>query len=222
MNFLKRRPPRALIVDYGGVLTTSVFESFESFCTAAGLAPNALKTLLIAASERDVDEGPITKFEKGELSEEEFESALALELSKTLDSPMSAEGLRQRIFALARPDPVMSEAVRTLRMAGVKTALLSNSWGPGTYNREFLAQIFDEVVISAEVGVRKPSPKAFLHTAQMLGVDPRDCVFVDDLEAHVRGAESVGMRALLHSDRTETLKALEELFGVSFETVKVL
>lgn len=213
---------KALIVDYGGVLTTSVFESFETFCMAAGLPPDALKNLLIAASEGEFADGPITRFEKGEITDQDFEAALAEELSMLLDSPISAQDLRQRIFAMARPDPVMSEAVRTLRLTGVKTALLSNSWGAGAYNREVLAQIFDEVVISAELGVRKPNPQAFLHTAKLLGVDPRECVFIDDLEAHVRGATSVGMRGLLHQDRNETLRALEELFSVSFDTAKVV
>lgn len=205
---------KALIVDFGGVLTTSVFESFSAFCVSSGLPEDALLKLLVSSAEGPSDEGPITRFERGEISDEEFEAGLASALSEGLSSPIDANGLKRRIFELARPDHVMREAVRNLRRAGVVTALLSNSWGLSSYNREALLELFDEIVISAEVGMRKPDPRIFLLTAERLDLMPSECVFVDDLEAHVQGAESVGMKGIVHRDRRVTLETLERLFEV--------
>jgi HAD superfamily hydrolase (TIGR01509 family) len=108
----------------------------------------------------------------------------------------------------------MVEAVRRARAAGVRTALVSNSWG-NDYPRHEWDGLFHAVVISGEVGMRKPEPGIYLHAANLLGVETPQCVFVDDLGPNVRGATAVGMVGVHHVTPTQTLAELEALFGVA-------
>jgi putative hydrolase of the HAD superfamily len=95
----------------------------------------------------------------------------------------------------------------------VPTGLISNSWVMDHYTDE-IRSLFDEVVISAEVGLHKPQPEIYLLAAERLGVRPEDCVFVDDLRENCAGAEAVGMTAVLHRESAETIARVEELLGV--------
>jgi epoxide hydrolase-like predicted phosphatase len=114
-----------------------------------------------------------------------------------------------------QPDERMVDVVRRARSHGVRTALLSNSWGSTGYERERFPDLFDAVVISAEVGLRKPEPEIYLFAAERLGVQPPECVFVDDLPQNVDGARAVGMEGIVHRNADFTVPKLEELFGVS-------
>jgi epoxide hydrolase-like predicted phosphatase len=102
---------------------------------------------------------------------------------------------------------------------GLRTALLSNSWG-GDYERGDWAGLFDAVVISGEVGLRKPDPEIFRLTARRIGLPPRRCVFVDDLAANVRGAAAVGMVGVHHLDLESTVDELQVLFGLPFRAAE--
>jgi len=196
-----------LIVDFGGVLTTNVFDSFKAFCRAEGLPEDTVKQIF-----RDREgEGLalLRKLEKGELTSEEFAQKFAPLLG------VSPDGLVERLFGGVGPDEPMLEAVRRARAAGVKTGLISNSWGEGlAYDPAMLEELFDAVVISGDVGLHKPQPEIFLLGAERIGVAPEDCVFVDDLRENCEGAEAVGMKAILHRGSAGTLPQLEELLGV--------
>src|SRR5699024_12104487 len=114
----------------------------------------------------------------------------------------------------ARFDPVhyMYDVLKDARAACVWTALLSNSWGNG-YPREYFGSTFDEVVISGEVGMRKPEERIYLHTCERLGLRPQDCAFIDDLERNVRTAEALGMTGILHTDVASTQHALDRFLA---------
>lgn len=207
---------KGLIVDFGGVLTTAVRESFAAFCGEVGVPPDHLLKILRSATEDGKgDPSHVHLMETGQITEEEFNRWLAAELSAGRTEPIDAEDLKMRLFAGTRPEPSMVHAVRTLREAGIKTALVSNSWGGYGYPRESFDEMFDAVVISGEVGLRKPQREIYLLAADKLGVDPSECVFVDDFRVNVEGAQAVGMTALLHRDPAETIRKLEELFGIS-------
>jgi epoxide hydrolase-like predicted phosphatase len=118
------------------------------------------------------------------------------------------------MFAGFRDDEGMMGVVTRAREAGLRTALLSNSWG-NEYDRELLGRLFDTVVISGEVGLRKPEPEIYRLTASRLGVEPAQCVFVDDLAPNVRGAVAVGMVGVHHIDTATTVAELEALFEVA-------
>ena len=197
---------QGLLVDFGGVLTTNVFGSFEAFCRAEGLEPDAVaQRFRQDAGARQL----LFDLEVGKLSEAEFEPRFA----HVIGIADSAD-LIDRLFAGMRPDYAMVNAVRAAKEAGVRTGLVSNSWGKGRYDRSQFPALFDGVVISGEVGLHKPQPQIFQLGAERIGLEPPRCVFVDDLQENCEGAEAIGMTAVLHRGAGETLARLEELFDV--------
>jgi putative hydrolase of the HAD superfamily len=197
---------RGLLVDFGGVLTTNVFDSFRAFCKAEGLDPDAVKNLF-REDPRALAE--LRRLERGELTEKEFAGRFGplLGVERT-------DGLVDRLFAGMGPDEEMVGAVKAARRAGVTTGLISNSWGAGRYDRDAFPELFDAVVISGEVGLHKPEPEIFRLGAERIRLPPDECVFVDDLRENCAGAEAVGMTAVLHRGPERTLPELERLLGV--------
>jgi putative hydrolase of the HAD superfamily len=197
---------KGLLLDFGGVLTTNVFDSFRDFCVAEGLEPDAVKLLF-----RDQPRARelVRGLETGSLSEDEFGERFG-ELLEIDDRA----GLVDRMFGGLREDERMVGAVRRARAAGIRTGLVSNSMGSGRYDRATFPELFDGVVISGDVGMHKPQPEIFLLGAERAGVAPERCVFVDDLRENCDGAEAVGMTAVLHRGADTTLPELERLLGV--------
>jgi len=151
--------------------------------------------------------------ETGRIEPEEFDRRLAAALSIGLDRPIEPANLTTRLFAELRPDERMRRVVRSARSKGVRTALISNTWGvtpPADVDG-----MFDTVVLSGREGMRKPQPEIYLLAARRLDVEPEGCVFVDDVPLNVEGARAVGMAGVLHKDAAITIPKLEELLGVS-------
>jgi putative hydrolase of the HAD superfamily len=192
----------ALVVDFGGVLTTNIWDAFGEFCAKEGLDAGAVKELFRTEPEAM---RLLRSLETGELGEAAFEPQFA-KLLGLADS----EGLIERLFGGLGPDVIMIEAVQKARAGGIKTGLISNSWGLGIYERAPV-DLFDETVISGDVGLHKPQPEIYELACERLGVQPRECVFVDDLRENAEGAEAVGMTAILHRDSAATVARLEEL-----------
>jgi putative hydrolase of the HAD superfamily len=199
-------PPSGLLVDFGGVLTTDVFASFQAFCQAEGLTEDAVRQRFRQDPRaRDL----LADLECGRLSEEEFEPRFA-DLLEVRDHA----GLIDRLFAGMRPDQAMVDAVRAAKRAGVLTGLISNSWGKGRYDRSQFPELFDGTVISGEVGIRKPDPRIYALGAQAIGLEPSQCVFVDDLPGNLKPARELGMATVHHTSAEETVPQLEDLLGV--------
>jgi epoxide hydrolase-like predicted phosphatase len=197
---------RGLLVDFGGVLTTNVFQSFRAFCEDEGLDPEAFLDLFRSDGGARAD---LRRVEVGELSEDEFAARIGARLGLA-----ESAGLVDRLFARIEPDGAMLAAVKRARDSGIKTGLVSNSMGSGRYDRDAFPELFDGVVISGEVGVHKPQPEIFRLGAERVGLPPEECVFVDDLRENCAGAEAVGMTAVLHRGADSTLPELERLLGV--------
>jgi epoxide hydrolase-like predicted phosphatase len=125
----------------------------------------------------------------------------------------SAEGLIDRLMAGAQLDPAMVAGVRALRERGVRTGLVSNSWGEGRYPRELLAELFDGVVISGAEGFRKPDPRMYELGARRAGVAAEACVFVDDLPFNLDPARELGMATIHHRSAAATLAELDALLA---------
>ncbi|MCZ4492907.1 MAG: family hydrolase [Conexibacter sp.] len=199
---------RGLLVDYGGVLTTDPFASFEACGVAEGLAPGAVRAAMAPG-------GPVSatfaELERGALGDAEFERRFAGGLGL---APERAAGLRGRLFAGMRSDHATRNLVRALRALGVRTALLSNSAGTGGYDRELLAELFDDVVISGDVGLRKPDPAIYRLAARRLELPPDALVLVDDLEENLVPARALGIAGVLHRDAASTAAELQELLGL--------
>jgi putative hydrolase of the HAD superfamily len=195
-----------LLIDWGGVLTTSVFASFSAFCELEGLQSDAVFRVFREDSEsREL----LLGFETGAIAEEQFEPRLAMSLG------VSAPRLIERLFAATRLDDEMIEAVRRARAHGILTGLVSNSWGTSRYPRDLLRELFDGIVISGEVGMRKPTPEIYALGAERIGLPPADCVFVDDLGFNLAPAADLGMATVHHHESVETIAQLERLLGVS-------
>jgi epoxide hydrolase-like predicted phosphatase len=199
---------RGLLVDFGGVLTTNVFDSFRVFCEEEGLDPETVKRLF---REEPRAREYVRSLELGELSEEDFGERFGqlLELE-----PGRRGGLVARMFGHVQPDEEMVAALRRARAQGVRTGLISNSMGAGRYDRSTFPELFDGVVISGDEGIHKPEPAIYRLGCDRVGLPPSECVFVDDLRENCEGAEAVGMSAVLHRGAARTLPRLEELLGV--------
>jgi epoxide hydrolase-like predicted phosphatase len=198
-------PKRALVVDYGGVLTTNIWAAFASFCEREGLEQD---TVLALFRDDPAALAMLRGLETGELADEEFEERFG-----GLVGVADHSGLIARMFADLKPEETMIAAVRAARRAGLPTGLITNSWGLGIYERA-PTDLFDETVISGEVGMHKPQPEIYLLACERLEVEPAHAVFVDDLRENCEGAESVGMTAVLHRDPARTIARLEELLAV--------
>jgi putative hydrolase of the HAD superfamily len=199
-------PRRGLLVDFGGVLTTDVFSSFQDFCRAEGLEPDAVAQRFRG----DPDARQLLfDLEVGKLTEEEFEPRFA----HVIGIADSAD-LIDRLFAGMRPDYAMVNAVRAAKDAGVRTGLVSNSWGKGRYDRSQFPVLFDGVVISGEVGLRKPEPRIYELGAQSIGLGAAECVFVDDLPGNLKPARELGMATVHHTSAADTVPELERLLEV--------
>ncbi len=211
------REYRGLVIDFGGVLTTSVDDAFRAFCEREGVDYERLREADRAAgygAEAADPESLVARFETGRMERVEFERELAAALSEGRHRPVEPDGLVSRMLADVRLVPPMVSAVRVARGAGVRTALLSNSWGVEYYPHDLLRELFDEVVISGQVGLRKPDPGVFRMAAERLGLRPEACVFVDDVRSNVEAGEVVGMRGVLHEEAGRTVLELERLLGV--------
>ena len=201
---MRAEPERSgLLVDFGGVLTSSVWDSFADFCRDKGLAEDSVRRLFRNDPEALAD---LRELETGRIEEAQFERRFAERLGLE-----DATDLIESMFRGMKPSEPMVAAVRAARASGVRTGLVSNSWSTSHYDRALLAELFDAVVISAEVGLHKPQPEIYLLASQLVGVEPERCVFVDDLRENCAGAEEVGMTAILHRGPESTLPELRKL-----------
>jgi epoxide hydrolase-like predicted phosphatase len=198
-------PKQGLLVDWGGVMTTNVFASFGAFCEQEGLSVDTVRDLFRSdEASRDL----LVGLETGTLADAEFEHRFAAVLG------VGPDRLIERMFAGAGLDEAMLHAVRLARGAGIRTGLVSNSWGAATYDRALLAELFDGVVISGDVGVRKPTPEIYAMGARAIDLPPADCVFVDDLPFNLKPAREMGMATVRHVEAAQTIGELEELLEV--------
>jgi epoxide hydrolase-like predicted phosphatase len=195
-----------LLIDWGGVLTTNLFASFHAYCLAAGIDPQTLA----GRFRRDPEARELLiALETGALEEPDFEIKFAALLE------VEPDGLVDGLFAGVQPDAAMVGAVRRAHAAGIRTALVSNSWGVHRYPHDMFSELFDGVVISGEEGIRKPALRMYELGAERAGVPAELCVFVDDLPFNLTPAEELGMATVHHTSAETTIPELERLLGVA-------
>jgi epoxide hydrolase-like predicted phosphatase len=198
-----------LLLDWGGVMTTNLFASFGAFCEAEGLEPALLRDAF--RHDREA-RALLIGFEEGRIEDDTFAAGLAAKLGL---APERAEGLIDRMMSGATLEAAMVDAVRAARAAGVRTGLLSNSWGTARYPHDLLGELFDGVVISGQEGMRKPAPAIYALAAQRIGMAAEACVFVDDLPFNLEPARELGMAVVHHTDVAATIAELRGLLGVA-------
>ena len=211
-------PFSGVILDWGGVMTNPIREMVTVWLNDEDVDHETyaavMRPWVIGAYDENGDINPIHALERGECTVEEFEVLLASRIARRNGVQVVAEGLLTRMFAGSTMAVPMQAAVQVIRDAGFRTALLSNSWGMADYPRHLFPGMFDVVVISGEVGMRKPEERIFRHASGLLGLDPAECVFVDDIEVNIQAAEALGMTAILHHDPVATLARLGDLLGL--------
>jgi putative hydrolase of the HAD superfamily len=204
---------RALISDFGGVLTTPLIESFLAYQRESGIALEELGVAMAAANEKHGGEHPLFELEKGTISEDEFNRRLGDELGRDLS------GMREVYFANLHPNEPMISYLRGLRADGLRLGLLTNNvreWEP--LWREKLPdveELFEVIVDSAFVGMRKPDPEIYALTLERMGGGLRaeECLFVDDIEVNCDTARALGMSAVRFHDADQAIREIDGLLG---------
>jgi putative hydrolase of the HAD superfamily len=200
---------RGLLLDFGGVLTTSLIDAIRRFASGNGLAENALLDLF-----RGDPAGRrlLVDVERGAISQGAFEAGIGALLG------IDPDGLVPRVLGLVEPEQAILTAAEKARAAGIRTGVLSNSWGLRPFNPYSvwdLERRFDVVVISDETGTRKPDPAIYRLAAERLGLPPERCVFVDDLPHNLEPARRIGMAVVLKTGADEAVDELERLLGMA-------
>lgn len=203
----------ALVIDWGGVLTNDLMGVMAAWSDSEPFAADDFAEVLRRWFTEGAQPNPVQALERGELSGPEFEVELASALRESSGHEVQAEGLLARLFGMFEHAHDMTGLVRRAKVAGIRTALLSNSWD-NEYPDHLFDGMFDVVVISGDVGMRKPEPEIFLHTSELLGVPPARSVFVDDLSHNIEAAVALGYVAVHHTDYDTTAEELSALFGI--------
>ena len=198
-----------LICDFGGVLTTPIQEGFLAFQDESGVTLEQLGTALGRAAEEH-GEHPLFALERGEITEVEFASRVQPHLEDGFDQLR----LRTLYFERLRPNEAMVDYVRELRGRGVRAALLTNNvreWEPlWRAKLPEIDELFELVVDSAFVGLRKPDAAIYSLTLERLGGVTADrCVFVDDLDVNCEAARALGMAAVRFESAEQAIPEIE-------------
>ena len=200
----------AVVCDFGGVLTTPLFEAFAAIQEEFGITGEDLGAAMKALTKRD-GENPLFPLERGEVSEEEFLTHLGGALEALLGRETHVHRFRLALFEGLDPNPPMIELMRELRASGLRMAMLTNNvreWEPLWRSMLPVDEIFEEVVDSGFVGHRKPEPRIYEITVERIGVPFERCLFVDDLEPNITAAEGLGMRAVHFQDNEQAIPAI--------------
>ena len=215
-------PPTApyrtgLIVDWGGVLTNDMMSAVDDWLRRDGIDTEVyweiVRDWLGEPFALEARINPIHSLERGEMAVPDFEARLADELTRRTGRPHVSDGLLTSMFHAFEHAPEMNALVHRAHGLGIRTALLSNSWG-NEYPRDGWDDMFDVVVISGEVGMRKPDHDIFEHTLSLLELPASACVFVDDLRHNVAAAVELGMVGVHHESYDQTRLELEAVLGV--------
>lgn len=204
------RTRTAVLVDFGGVLTSSVLRAFESFGAALGGDPHLPLSLL---ARDEISKQLLAEHESGRIDHDAFETGFADRL-RAHGATVESTGLIDRMTAGLTRDEEMVRLIADVRAAGHPVALVSNAFGRDCYAGFVLEDHADEVVISSEVGIRKPSRAIYALACERLGTAPRDAVMIDDLQQNLDGAARLGITGILHTDAVSTRRQLESRIGL--------
>jgi putative hydrolase of the HAD superfamily len=206
---------RAIVSDFGGVLTTPLLGSFERVQDEIKIPAESLgKALRAAAEERG--ENPLYELERGEIEETAFLDLLSTHLEPLLGHRPHLHRFREVYFDALDPNEPMIELMRELKASGLKMAMLTNNvreWEPLWRSMMPVDEIFEEVVDSAFVGCRKPEPRIYELTLERIGMPAEACLFVDDLQPNCEGAEAMGMQAVRFRDNAQAIPEIRAALG---------
>ena len=210
-------PIRAVISDFGGVLTTPLLHSFAAFQDKTGIEPSSLGNAMARIADHE-GEHPLYELERGQVTEADFLEQLRDELATDLGHRPEMHGFKEIYFEALDPNEPMIELMRGLRDRGLRMALLTNNvreWEPLWRSMLPVDEIFELVVDSGFVGVRKPDPPIYhLTLARLSGVTAEECLFVDDVQVNVDTAREIGMTAVHFRDNAQAIPEIREALGL--------
>jgi putative hydrolase of the HAD superfamily len=202
---------QAVIWDFGGVISSSPFEAFARFEAARGLPPSFLRTVNATRPH----DNAWARLERSELDVAGFDEAFALE-SRALGHEVRGADVLPLLAGEIRPE--MVEALRRIG-ARLRTGCITNNFTAmsaspmgGLYKAEIMG-LFHHVIESAKAGVRKPDPRIYRMMTDALGVEPRACVYLDDLGINLKPAREMGMATIKVGEAAPALAELERLVG---------
>ncbi|MGN6662794.1 MAG: HAD family hydrolase [Solirubrobacterales bacterium] len=201
---------RAIVSDFGGVLTTPLLGSFERVQDEIEIPAESLGEALRSATEERGD-NPLFQLERGEMEEVAFLELLSDHLEPLLGRRPHLHRFREVYFDALDPNEPMIELMRELRASGLAMALLTNNvreWEPLWRSMLPIDEIFETVVDSAFVGCRKPEARIYELTLERIGVPAEACLFVDDVGVNCKGAEAAGMSAVHFRDNEQAIAAI--------------
>jgi epoxide hydrolase-like predicted phosphatase len=201
----------AIVSDFGGVLTSPLLHAFEAFRDRSGVPLEALGTAMAAIRERD-GANPLFELETGRLTEADFLGALEVQLSAQLQREVDMTGFSERYFDALTPNQALIDYMRELRQRGYRMAICTNNvreWEPLWRAKLPVDEIFDVVVDSAFVGVRKPEARIYELTLQRLGVDAPQALLIDDIELNCTAARELGLAAVWFRSTEQAIADIE-------------
>jgi putative hydrolase of the HAD superfamily len=212
---------KVVISDFGGVLTNPLVEAFEAYERISGIPMRTLGEAMVWVAERE-GENPLNALEKGELSEHDFYQMMNEALGHLHDQEVSMHDFAEIYFDNLQPNEPFIDCLRDVKGRGYRLALLTNNVREWDHRwRSFLPidELFETVVDSGFVGARKPERRVFEITLDYVrvlegldGVQPHECVLVDDIPHNCEAAREFGFHAILFDD---TVRAIDELRGMT-------
>ena len=202
---------RAVVSDFGGVLTSPLMGAFLAVQEADGIPLEALGRALATVAERD-GANPLFELETGRLTWADFVVRLGAALSDDLGREVRMDGFAERLFAALHPNEELFAYFRELRGRGVRLALCTNNvreWEPRWRTLLPIDELFEVVVDSGFVGIRKPDPGIYELALERLGLRGEEVVFVDDLEHNVEAARALGMAGVVFTSTPQARGEIE-------------
>lgn len=209
-----------MLFDFGGVILSSPFEAFNRYENEAGLPPDTIRRI----NSTRPDDNAWAHFERGAVSVDGFKQLFEAEAA-ALGFDVDAQRVVDSLRGVVRP--TMVEALRRCS-AEFKTAMLTNNFTPPGGERgteamvdgagqplEEIHALFDEIIESSVVGVRKPEPRFYEIACERLAVEPIECVFLDDLGINLKPAKAMGMQTIKVVDPADAIAQLEAVLGLS-------
>ncbi len=206
---------RAVVSDFGGVLTVPLLEGFARYEARSGVSAKVIGEALARAT-ADGDRNPLHELETGAISEGEFLATLEREASAILERPVALARFGEDYMGGLDANADLFAYYRRLHDRGVRLAMLTNNareWEPFWRAKLPIDEIFETVVDSGFVGVRKPDPAIYALVLARLALPAEACAFVDDLEHNVEAARALGFAVVHHEDTARTIAALDAVLA---------
>lgn len=212
MAHRRSKTTKAVIFDLGGVVVPSPLAAFIEYEKKLGLPKGSISRTVVESG----DNGAWNQLERGEITLSEFAEKFSNEVSKRAGKKADMSGLLKFVGQnLAIPNQSIIDAIKCLRIEGMKTALLTNNWKWEDRESDWNMprELFDVVVESTKVGSRKPERRIYEICLQQLDVKPEESVFLDDLGVNLKAAKQLGIRTIKVSDPDKAVLDLEQEVG---------